>query len=174
MEHKSWTGLLDKSGWGDGPWMAEPDKEQWEDPGTGYPCLLVRSQTSGALCGYVGVAAGHPWHGRGWSHDDWPGGMPDVHGSLTYAAPCQGDPDGHSICHLAAPGEPEPLWWLGFDCAHAFDVMPKIEATFRQLPSDMPSLGCLHHGDMASYRTAAYVMSECARLARQAAEATDG
>ena len=62
MEHKTWT-TMNKSTWGDGPWMAEPDKEQWPDETTGLPCLIKRNQF-GALCGYVGVAEGHPWFGQ--------------------------------------------------------------------------------------------------------------
>jgi hypothetical protein len=55
---------IDKSGWGEGPWQSEPDKIQWQDPDTGYPCLIVRNGMSmGFLCGYVGVPANHPAHG---------------------------------------------------------------------------------------------------------------
>ena len=54
VEHKTWV-TIDKSSWGDGPWLAEPDKEQFADEATGLPCLIRRSPTSGALCGYVGV-----------------------------------------------------------------------------------------------------------------------
>ena len=48
-----------------GPWDREPDKIQYEDPDTGYPCLVKRTSL-GHLCGYVGVPEGHPAHG----HDD--------------------------------------------------------------------------------------------------------
>lgn len=119
MEHKTWA-TVDKSGWGPGPWQDEPDKEQWADGATGYACLLKRGPV-GALCGYVGVPAGHPWHGVGYD-DIEP--YPEVHGGLTYSSLCQEGPEGETICHVAAPGEPEPLWWLGFDCAHAFDTWP--------------------------------------------------
>lgn len=40
---------IDKS---DGEWKDEPDKIQWQDEATGFPCLIVRGP-SGALCGYV-------------------------------------------------------------------------------------------------------------------------
>ncbi len=29
-----------------------------------------------------------------------------------------------SICHRPEPGEPDCIWWFGFDCAHAGDVVP--------------------------------------------------
>jgi integrase len=121
MEHKTWD-TVDKSGWGPGPWQDEPDKEQFADKATGYACLVKRNRF-GALCGYVGVPQGHPWHGKG--YDDVEA---DVHGGLTYAAPCQEGPEGETICHVPGPGEPEPLWWLGFDCNHAWDVAPGMDA----------------------------------------------
>jgi hypothetical protein len=174
MEHKTWT-TMDKAGWGDGPWTSEPDKEQWTDADTGYACLLKRNQ-AGALCGYVGVPEGHPWHGSGY----WPGSddgeltpalrlleRVNVHGGLTYAAPCEEGPDGHTICHVPAPGEPEPLYWFGFDCNHGSDYAPGMASEFRRLGITMPS----GLGLRASYRTVAYVKGECARLAVTAAEA---
>jgi hypothetical protein len=133
MERKTWV-TVDKSGWGPGPWLEEFDKEQWADEATGYACLIKRGPV-GALCGYVGVPEGHPWHGK--DYDDITP-YPEVHGGLTYASLCQEGPEGETICHMAAPGEPEPLWWLGFDCAHAGDLSPAYErlggALARRLP----------------------------------------
>lgn len=51
---------IDKSSWPRGPWDAEPDKRQWQDEATGLPCLIVRVDHSGHLCGYVGVPPKHP------------------------------------------------------------------------------------------------------------------
>lgn len=62
MKTMQWV-TRDKSEWGDGPWASEPDKMQWEDEATGYPCLIVRNRF-GALCGYVGVAPNHPYFGK--------------------------------------------------------------------------------------------------------------
>lgn len=170
MEHKTWT-TIDKTGWGDGPWMTEPDKEQWADEATGYPCLLKRNR-SGALCGYVGVPEGHPWHGASY----WPEAAEgetlspallalqgvEVHGGLTYADSCQEGPEGETICHVPAPGEPEPLWWLGFDCAHAWDLCPE-----RVMREALRGLSRFHD---ETYRDVAYVKAECAALAAQAAK----
>lgn len=166
VEHKTWT-TIDKSAWGQGPWQHEPDKEQWVDEATGYACLLKRGP-SGALCGYVGVPEGHPWHGSGYSPgfhaEDGQGLSPalklldevEVHGGLTYADTCQEGPESETICHVPGPGEPEPLWWFGFDCAHAWDITPKYDRGL--------------HGDSV-YRTVEYVKAECAGLAKQAAAA---
>jgi hypothetical protein len=153
---------MDKSTWGPGPWQNEPDKEQWQDQATGYACLIKRSGLSGALCGYVGVPEGHPWHGKHYEDVD-----ADAHGSLTYASSCQEGPEGETICHVPAPGEPEPLWWLGFDCAHAWDLGPAMEARERERgwpPIHMPD---------TTYKTVGYVKAECARLAGQAAACTN-
>lgn len=152
MEHKTWT-TMDKAGWGDGPWQAEPDKEQWQDAATGLACLVKRN-CLGALCGYVGVPEGHPWHGKGYDDVD-----PEVHGGLTYAGACQDGPDGSTICHVPGPGEPEHLWWLGFDCNHGFDVAPAVAARGPHMPHE-------------TYRDLAYVKAECAALAAQAAKAS--
>jgi hypothetical protein len=176
MEHKTWT-TMDKAGWGDGPWTDEPDKEQWTDADTGYACLLKRNQL-GALCGYVGVPEGHPWHGSRYSPDrDRDDELTpalrllarvNVHGGLNYAAPCEEGPDGHTICHVPAPGEPEPLYWFGFDCSHGYDYSPGMGAEYRQLGMTLPA--CLDT-TQAAYRTVDYVKAECATLAAAAAAA---
>lgn len=96
----------DKSAWPPGPWQAEPDKKQWTDKTTGLPCLIVRNH-GGALCGYVGVADGHPLHGKEYGacvwpekHDahepgdsDWhynctPQALLEAHGGITFASGC--------------------------------------------------------------------------------------
>lgn len=85
-----------------------------------------------------------------------------VHGGLTYADECDG-----FICHTPKPGEPDNLWWFGFDCAHAWDYTPKL-AEYRATIPGYPTGG--HEGDV--YRDIPYVESECANLARQLAAMT--
>jgi hypothetical protein len=104
---------VDRSGWPPGPWDQEPDRVEWRH--AALPCLIVRSRTTGALCGYVGLPPGHPHHGAAYEDVDV-----FVHGGLTYSNACAG-----GICHLPQPGEPADVWWLGFDCAHADDLMPR-------------------------------------------------
>jgi hypothetical protein len=109
---------INKSAWQPGPWSDEPDKAQWYDEATGLPCLVVRGPC-GALCGYVGVRPGHPWHGVEYDsvetveEDEWGCKSPDVHGGLTFSAPCtHGADPATGICHIPAPGDTDNIWWL--------------------------------------------------------------
>lgn len=162
MDHKTWY-TTDKSSWGPGPWQGEADKEQWQDETTGYPCLIKRSDYAGSLCGYVGVTPDHPWYGK--HHDEI-----DVsaHGGLTYSDLCEQGPEDHTICHVPGPGEPEPLWWLGFDCGHAWDISPAREARERAIGFEPIRPG---FGPPIWYWTISEVKAECASLAQQAADA---
>lgn len=51
----------------------------------------------------------------------------DVHGGLTYSGACSPHADNPElgICHLPDAGEPDDVWWFGFDCAHSGDHTPK-------------------------------------------------
>jgi hypothetical protein len=138
--------MTDKSTWGEGPWQIEPDRLEWRH--AGFPCLMVRQPHTGHWCGYVGVPPGHPYHGADYEK---PG--VEVHGGLTYARDCQGH-----VCHTAQPGEPEHVWWFGFDCAHAGDLSPAMRA---RLPLD------LRMDDYETYKTVDYVQAETNRLAEQ-------
>jgi hypothetical protein len=140
---------IDKGGWPDGPWRDEPDKKQWRDPATGLACLVVRSEHSGALCGYVGVTPGHPLYGRGYDDADV-----SVHGGLTFAGACRpGGDESVGICHRPEPGEPDHVWWLGFDCAHLFDLAPGM-TRYMSVPDTV-------------YRDLAYVEEQVTGLAAQ-------
>lgn len=146
---------IDKSTWGDGPWQNEPDKVQYPDPETGLPCLIVRNY-SGALCGYVGITESHPYYKKDYDTPDV-----SVHGGITFADMCSpGGDEAHGICHVPGLGEPDHVWWLGFDCHHAFDLAPGMEARYKtQLPM-------LYHSDNI-YRDIPYVKSQIASLAKQ-------
>src|SRR5262245_60814744 len=99
-----------------GPWLNEPDRDEWRDPKTGLVCLIVRHST-GALCGYVGVPPEHPFFEMDYGNERmW---SLNVHGGLTYSDHCSGH-----ICHTPALGEPDTVWWLGFDCGHLLDYIP--------------------------------------------------
>ena len=161
MDTKQYT-TIDKSQWARGPWDDEPDKMQWQDEQTGLPCLIVRGP-SGALCGYVGVAEGHPCFGIDYDackpvnaedESEWI----EVHGGLTYSDFCQESEDeAKHVCHVPAPGEPKRIWWLGFDCAHFRDVRPKYDKDF----------ALVGYGE--SYKTINYVRAQVQLLARQLA-----
>lgn len=140
---------VDKTAWGPGPWMDEPDAIAWIDEDTGYPCHVGRSSfTMGNLCGYVSVSMSHFDYGK--DYDDV---YVDVHGGLTYS----GRPIAPKSWIMLGD-----CWEFGFDCAHLGDLVPGMEAFQRKLlhpkPRGVPS---------GEYRTVKYVQEECRRLAQQ-------
>lgn len=151
----------DKSEWGPGPWQDEPDKRQWADEATGLPCLIVRGP-HGSLCGYVGVSEDHPCFEKGYADAkpvtaaDDDGDWFNVHGGLTFAEFCADSSDeSRHICHVPGPGEPDRVWWLGFDCGHAGDMSPAFARAY-SIP-----------GTNEIYRSLAYVIAQCTLLAAQ-------
>lgn len=145
----------DKSKWKPGPWIDEPDRLEWRKHG--FPCLIVRADTTGALCGYVGLPAGHPMYG--WHHYDVTNNeskSPPVHGGLTYSGSCQGH-----ICHEPLPGESDDIWWIGFDCAHGFDYIPDPRMWWSE------RYDCLTNDLDINYRDINYVKAQVESLAEQ-------
>lgn len=110
-------GLVDRTGWPPGPWDGEPDRIEWRHQG--LACLVTRNPQLGNLCGYVAIPPGHPWHD----------GVPDevelrAHGGVNYGERgCAG-----LVCHKPQPGESDDVFWIGFDCGHAWDMQPGMEA----------------------------------------------
>lgn len=145
---------IDRTGWPAGPWDGEPDREEWRH--RGMPCLIVRNGL-GALCGYVGVPPGHPWHGKGYDDVD-----AHAHGGLTFSGPCHPD---SPICHVPQAGEPDDVWWQGFDCCHLGDRTPEMEKMLA-LPN-WPQ----HRGFHETYRDVGYVRACVEQLADQAVAA---
>lgn len=141
-------GARERKQWGSGPWEHEPDHVQFK--AHGFACMLHRNPM-GAWCGYVGVPASHPYYEKDWDQ------VPDidVHGGLTYAGKCQGE-----LCHVPEPGEPDDIWWLGFDCSHCYDETPALSSRLKrfQAASDLV---------FGIYRDEAYVTDETTRLAQQ-------
>ena len=145
---------FDKSDWGNGVWQDEPDKMQWQDEETGLPCLVKRSQ-SGHLCGYVGVAEGHPLFKLDYGEVRDCG----VHGGLTFAdVSHNANDESTGICHVPDPGEPETVWWFGFDCAHSGDSSPGMDAYM-----ESEGIGSWH--GYSTYKNVSFVKSECKSLA---------
>ena len=120
-----------RAGWREGPWSTEPDRVSWKTR-AGFPALIVRN-TMGNLCGYVAVPPGHPAHGvdgESGALDDFP----EPHGGFTFSVSCRG-----AILHVPEPGEPDDVWWLGFDCAHLgdhwqLDEAPDLDRVYRDIP----------------------------------------
>lgn len=110
--------VIDKSTWGPGEWQNEPDRVDFIH--AGFSCFALRHDRHGHWCGYVGVPAGHP------AYDTDPADLGDDVG-VNYGAKCQG-----WICHVPAPGMPEDVFWLGFDCGHAMELSPGMRARLRQ------------------------------------------
>lgn len=159
MEAREYT-TIDRAAlkWPSGPWDGEPDKAQWRDESTGMPCLAVRNRRYGNWCGYVGVAPDHPLYGKGYDE----AGYFEVHGGLTFADKCQPTEDeSQGICHVPGIGEPDHVWWFGFDCAHAWDYSPHDKK--REIEEGYPYTLMAEQ----QYRDLIYVKHECARLANQ-------
>jgi hypothetical protein len=153
MKRIEYRNVYDKSKWPRGPWDDEPDKVQWQDEATGLPCMIRRSPIMGSWCGYVGVSPDHPAFGQDYNAID--DERISVHGGLAYAGGCtDGVSPEISICHVVEPGEPDHVWWLGFDCGHAFDHSPALSYV---LPD-------------AIYRDQSYIENEVRQLASQLAE----
>jgi hypothetical protein len=134
--------MIDKATWGDGPWQTEPDELDWTDAVTGLRCQIKRNPHMGMLCGYVGVPSGHLLFGR---HYDEVDAHVEVHGGITFAEARDG------------------LWQFGFDCGHAWDIAPGMQALLS------PHMRWLQMGGEIpiEYRTFDYVHDQCTALAWQ-------
>ena len=163
--------FYDKSSWGEGEWQNEVDKMQWDDPLTNLPCLAVRNSL-GAWCGYVGVSEDHPWHGvgkdvciLGCGQEDYCSHKPRLllraHGGVNYAAACDGNEE-YGVCHVPEPGQPEAVWWFGFDCARGRDYCPGMDSFVGR-----PLVRGVLRDELGTYRNLAYVQDQCAGLASQ-------
>lgn len=156
-EIKQYTTMDKLELFGDGPWIGEPDKVQFLHEPTGYDALIVRTQM-GNLCGYVGVPKGHPAFKKGYYDVNV-----SVHGGLTFAGFCQPDrTENTGICHVALPGRSDKVWWLGFNCAYAWDLIPQMEKM-----RSMPGYPFKNNGREDTYRDMDYVMNQITSLAYQ-------
>ena len=143
--------------WGPGPWADEPNRELWKSQG--LDCLINRN-AMGAWCGYVGLQKGHPYYGRTYGDLELSGIDLEIHGGLTYSEYCAGE-----ICHPHDENE-APVFWLGFDCAHAFDLCPSMHAR-RNYDLSWPKFG---DGTLRErYRDIDFVKAEVESLAKQLA-----
>ena len=126
------------------PWEDEPDHAEWVQWISGYKCRISRNETTGTLCGYVGIPKEHRFWGISYNIDPDPelSDIGDnVHGGLTYSA--QGD-DG--------------WWYFGFDTAHMDDFAPKMVEGLIGLKGDLSLKEYLfNYWDCANYKTWEYV-----------------
>ena len=83
-----------------------------------------------------------------------------VHGGLTFSSFCNKEgPLSTSVCHVPELGEPEDVWWFGFDCAHSGDKSPGTDVALRK--AGVPS----YPGE--TYKNMEYVREQTAFLAEQ-------
>lgn len=173
------------------PWETEPTELHFE--AHGLKCIAYREHSHGAWRGYVGVPASSPLYGIGYADvipypDTWkeqavnldqvdilqlfltaldPDAVPAAHAPLTIVFPS------HRGLSFAGHIEDFPeLWFFGFDCAHAGDLVPEFEEVYarlaRELP-DIPGWPSLHGTPRQprEYRTLEYVKGVCERLAQR-------
>lgn len=78
----------------------------------------------------------------------------EIHGGLTFSGADRDGDEATTISHVPEIGDPDDIWWFGFDCSHFMDYMPKLwpYRTSR---------------DGESYRDFDYVTKECENLAKQ-------
>jgi hypothetical protein len=72
---------------------------------SGFECM-TKVSVMGIPCGYVGLPKSHPYFGK--HYDDVDDENIQVHGGLTFSGYWE---------ELA-----DNLWYLGFDCGHAWDM----------------------------------------------------
>lgn len=138
-----------KMRWGPGPWREEPDRLEWWCQG--MPCLVLRGGL-GQLNGYVGVPVGHPWY-----EEAEPGA--EAHGGITWTGK-----DDETISWQGLGGPIDERWWVGFDCGHAWDIQPGLDAGLQTITgSSRP------HMPGSVYRDLTYVHAQVEDLAIQAA-----
>jgi hypothetical protein len=156
---------VDRTGWPNGPWDDEPDRVDFKTE-AGFPAIALRS-SSGYWCGYVAAPPGHPAHPDSGDDVDIA-----VHGTVTYGGKCSGD-----VCHVPEPGEPDDVYWIGFDFAHSGDARPS-KRDWDDHPWS-PDGRTQYWGPNARYcradevrgvyRDIAYVRAECEKVGQQLA-----
>jgi hypothetical protein len=139
--------------WGNGEWVEEPDSAVFNYKN--YQCKCVRIMAlegigeyfGGHWCGYICIPKDHAWYGKERDGIDC-----NIHGGITYSE------------------EEEDGFWIGFDCAHAYDMSPSINMIMqkRNIPGEKVIISFLN----PTYKNLNYVIQECKKLVDQAIEAS--
>ncbi len=155
-ERQTYFDLVDRSDWqsvGDKyPWVMEPDELCFVSHD--YLCAITRTRL-GNLCGYVSIPVDHIYYGK---HHNAIFPHVDIHGGLSYSG-------FNEFREIFYPEPPNLLWWFGYDCAHAYDLVPGLAHS--QL---MQSKGIKYPrgiGTEPTYKTIAFCKLQCTRMARQ-------
>jgi len=158
------------------PWETEPDNLDFE--ADGLRCVMRRN-SFGIWCGYVGVGEDHPWFGLPSNTLIKP--TPDMLENrslddmgvfnLFIASFSNKDPSdeleiasalrvhgGISFSDFMDDG----LFYYGFDCGHAGDFAPEMQKHYETLPEHLRR--SIPRG---VYRDQQFVVSECQQLAAQ-------
>ena len=129
---------VDRSRWARGPWNDElEDFRSWPDDETGLHCEIWRDEKLGHWCGRVR--------------------MPVSFAAGLTQAMAEMDFDAHGGVVLV---EREGDKGIEFHCGHSCDISPGDTFRFRQERVPYPF-------DARIYRTTAFAVGECRRLARQ-------
>lgn len=148
---------LKKKYFGEGEWVNERDVVNFTY--LGYPCAIFRVATpdpteeqmfGGHLCGYVKLPDGQTY--EAFSENDWI----NCHGGVTFAEESLGSQ------HFLESG-----FWVGFDCAHAWDVVPSM----KQLSKSIADIYSRFQACPPSYKNIGFVFGECKEIVRQLIEA---
>lgn len=140
-------GFPKKSDWPKGEWMNECDFHEFEYKG--YICVADRKD-HGAWCGYAVLPKEHPLVGK----ELWNNEVLQVHGGITQS-------DDHYT--VLSGGQPKDakivrcVWSVGFDCCHAWDIMPGFPNELNRMLSG--------HG--ATYKNLDFVINELKKLVDQ-------
>ena len=173
MKRRERHNLINKSEWREGPWMEEPDRVDWVFEG--MMCRAERQDNRGHLCGYIGVPPGHPTHGHGYDDDET--NYIEIHGGVTFGNHFNAGDEDEQFAELlrhweqegfdtVSPGE---IWWIGFDCTHAYDYSDMASGDDSLFGKAMAKAG-YPIGDPNEhevYRNINYVIAETEKLARQ-------
>jgi hypothetical protein len=107
----------------------------------GYHLLILKIPVMLHLCGYVGVPKTHPFYGLNDISDPRLTDI-NIHGGITYTG------NHHRKMKKSK-------WYIGFDCAHAFDIIPGFK-----IYSPLKFVDC-------TYKTIDYVKNETEYLYKQ-------
>ena len=109
-------------------------KREWVDSDTGYLCAIQRNKYGWHYCGYVAIPS---THSLAEASTDQLCRTIDVHGGVTLA-------------ESGISTEGDPVWIVGFDCAHSCDYVPRLR------------LGC-----PKNFKDLDYVKQQVLKLAKQ-------
>lgn len=140
---------MDIDKWPNGEWDNEPNLLHYIHSKTGHIILIKRNLMVGSLCGYVGVKE----TSLSYSIHDFLNKEKDefkVHGSVTFFGYCQ---EFHEIIGVAY--NEKKIVWLGFDCAHLYDIVPSLLLLKQDYIND------------CTYKNLSFVINQCAKLSHQ-------